>query len=645
MNLYLYTRVSKQQIQWRSGNTTGNLIDELKSGCSVVFEFDQSGIAFVATEDSKLFIQDLAQSLEQQSDRNSRKLAAPFNKMGAEDIAFAFDADNCNDLDRVIAIDALNLNLNITQLQSYLSERIVQNRFLNERYTVYAFGFDTLKFYAGEVAKEKRVCRFCGDKIADKRQDIAHAMPEAIGNKLLFCNEECYDCNHSLNTIEDNFSNFMAIRRALFHIKRKDNASVPTIIGQDFVIKPDANGCADIYLMEENLPENWRNEREIFTRLNMQYKTCDQSIYRAFVKMVIDLIPSELVTQFDETIEFITKSDQFIPDHLPIMRYAQLPDGVFYEQPQIEIFIKRNIHLNMPYCFAILRIYDLVYCYVVPFTKPDKGRYRRDNELVEFWSNIQTKPLLHWFDLDLNNWWQSAPWVEWTFDLNSPNVHVLPRTDHIFDKCNIYNEYGSNVEFPDVNTDNIRVKRVIKATFKDYCKHEACFSQAELTDTTVEVSPPTITIDLQNQQLILDMSLSAETAASKRKYFSSEIVVVVSSPDFQKHINIDWNAKSAINQIFIRVVIDKAIGEGERRVRNLMQYSQFKNIHPYKDFNGKNDQFVRNLRYHIFAPYGECLIPFVFFHEEMRASKRYFWLKKQHSSSWEKFYPHRKTPK
>jgi hypothetical protein len=361
--------------------------------------------------------------------------------------------------------------------------------------------------------------------------------------------------------------------------------------------------------------------------------------------MVLDLVPSELINQFPETIDFVTKPGHFIPDHLPIIRYAQLPDDVFYEQPQIEIFIKRNFNLDMPYCFAILRIYDLVYCYIVPFTKPDKGKYRRDEELVTFWTHIQTKPMLHWFDLDFNYWWQSAPWVEWTFDLRSPNVHVLPHTDNIFDKCNVDNEYGNDVGFPEVNSDNIRIVIVKKATFKDRCKNKVRVSLDELRDMTIQFTSPIITIDLQNQQLILIMSVSAGTATNKQKYFSTEIGVVLSATDFQEHIDVDWNDSMAINQVFIRAVIDKAIAEGERCVRNLMQYSQFKNIHPYKDFNGKNDQFVRKLQYHIFAPCGECLFPFEFFHEKIHPSKRYFLMKDSHSNKWNKIYPHRNAPK
>ena len=44
---------------------------------------------------------------------------------------------------------------------------------------------------------------------------IAHAIQDALGNKLLFCYEECDTCNHDLAMVEDQFRILMDFRHLL----------------------------------------------------------------------------------------------------------------------------------------------------------------------------------------------------------------------------------------------------------------------------------------------------------------------------------------------------------------------------------------------------------------------------------------------
>ena len=47
------------------------------------------------------------------------------------------------------------------------------------------------------------VCRFCGNDDRQKFQTRAHTFPEALGNKWVFSDDECDDCNARFSVYED----------------------------------------------------------------------------------------------------------------------------------------------------------------------------------------------------------------------------------------------------------------------------------------------------------------------------------------------------------------------------------------------------------------------------------------------------------
>lgn len=79
-----------------------------------------------------------------------------------------------------------------------------------------SFGYDGLEEWIGEPDENKRICRFCGKSVPRVSfKKIAHAIQDALGNKLLFCYEECDTCNHDLAMVEDQFCILMDFRHLL----------------------------------------------------------------------------------------------------------------------------------------------------------------------------------------------------------------------------------------------------------------------------------------------------------------------------------------------------------------------------------------------------------------------------------------------
>lgn len=71
--------------------------------------------------------------------------------------------------------------------------------------------------------RSERVCRFCGLSYPRvKFKSDAHLLSEMIGNKDLFADFECSDCNHRLSKYENDLANFLGVSRTILGVKTKD---------------------------------------------------------------------------------------------------------------------------------------------------------------------------------------------------------------------------------------------------------------------------------------------------------------------------------------------------------------------------------------------------------------------------------------
>ncbi len=82
-------------------------------------------------------------------------------------------------------------------------------------YDVLSFG--DKEIYTGPYDLRKCICRFCNKKYPEARfkKKNAHAIPDALGNKLVFCNDECVKCNDDLSPVDKELTEYLKLRRSL----------------------------------------------------------------------------------------------------------------------------------------------------------------------------------------------------------------------------------------------------------------------------------------------------------------------------------------------------------------------------------------------------------------------------------------------
>src|SRR3990167_5267131 len=59
------------------------------------------------------------------------------------------------------------------------------------------------KIYHGDKGR----CRFCGAENSLLFRQVAHLVPEALGNRWIFSNDECDNCNQKYSLYEDSLAN------------------------------------------------------------------------------------------------------------------------------------------------------------------------------------------------------------------------------------------------------------------------------------------------------------------------------------------------------------------------------------------------------------------------------------------------------
>ncbi len=618
MNLYLYSLENRCRISWASTSNDFDSFCHIIEQKQSLHQISKSLFLITANVETQNSITQYCFENEQQSKFNSRKIAAFVSRLMEGEYFFILNADEADDYERLAVVQALDsvddardrnhlINTLCGILRSYTDVR--------SKYDIYVYGIDSSSVYVGEPDKEKRICRFC-KKPQMNYKDVAHAIPEALGNTKLFCNEECDNCNHKLNAVEDNFIALMDVRRAIFKIKRKGTSEVPNIDGQNFVIRGDEKGNPTIYYMEEELPNDWQNTDLLPVRLNLKYKTTNENIYKALCKFVIDLLPSDYVNLFSETIDWICSEGRFIPDSLPSCYLAIRPNGVFYKQPQLYLYIKKDSTLDSPFCFALLNIYDVTYRFIVPFSSPDTGKYRTDESLVPFWSRFQTKPTLTWYKQDTSEWWSSAPWADFYIRKGAPFFVVKPSEDPIFANCRDtwnpeewhYNDF--NIEDLDIKIERLICK----------CRTKERISQERLRDTTVEFSKPLYSFYEDEQTLQLLFTLTAKTTDNKKQFLNIEIIATVALDKFLDQVKYEH---LSVNGDFTHAVWNKLIENSSRIVANKLKYTQFSRLNPLKDFTATNHRFMREILYVFYKIDGRCIrMPYNCAHEEMSESKR-----------------------
>jgi hypothetical protein len=251
-----------------------------------------------------------------------------------------------------------------------IDDELIEKTIYMIRYRNFAEKYQMLEFgdrevYTGPQNLKDCVCRFCGLKYPEVRfkKRNAHAIPDALGNKLVFCNDECQTCNGDLSAVEKELIEYLKFRRADSRIPNKKKKIIH-VTGHNF----DYDGPTGILKISKSAILD-EKEGKYFVKLEGAELISHLGIYRGLAKIAIDLIPWDLVGQFEATIRWI-KGD-FIPRNVPDVYFIYRKSAI--QQPRARVYLRKSdVQVSeYPKCIVALDLIDLTFVYIVPFSKYD----------------------------------------------------------------------------------------------------------------------------------------------------------------------------------------------------------------------------------------------------------------------------------
>lgn len=390
----------------------------------------------------------------------------PKKKVSNNAMFYVFNDTYATLADKMCALEVLKCDDVSNSWESIHNKSFEAWSILSHLYDIDAFGIDgkIKEHIGGNLPIKDRICRFCREP-SKKYKKIAHAIPEAIGNKILICDDECDDCNQDLEPIEKNFTLLMDFRRAMYRIARKNSNECATIYGKNYTIAPDDKGNPILYIKESEQAKGLRlPDGNVLFTFHHSESVVDQNIYRALVKMVIDVCSSNRLSYFQKTIDWIMNTNgEILKGALPSILFGILPEGNFYNNPVLYLFFRKNNDFSNPYCTAVLFITDVAYQFVVPFAEPNGNRFKYDDELVSSRNQLNKFFNIQWESQACFSWWKSTIWNQWDIDLSHTNIIFKPDNEAIFVRIPDHDrEYLRNLDkmifFPkDIEESNVQI--------------------------------------------------------------------------------------------------------------------------------------------------------------------------------------------
>lgn len=224
------------------------------------------------------------------------------------------------------------------------------------------------KTYLGE----KGVCRYCGKNNSEVNfKKLAHAIPELLGNKFLFSNDECDECNAYFDkNLENNLANFMGISRTISQIVGKKGIPNQKSMSGDRI--EAVNG--DLVIIQGHDANTYEQVSDNLARIESTPTTyIPINVYKCLVKIAISALPKCYLKTFRETIRWVRLNSEphGFDSRLLNLHVTMVPGINPFRKIWLQLYKRKGDKKVYPYIICILAFSNYMCRFILPFNKKD----------------------------------------------------------------------------------------------------------------------------------------------------------------------------------------------------------------------------------------------------------------------------------
>jgi len=246
---------------------------------------------------------------------------------------------------------------------------------IEERLSFYEENYEPIATYhldkGGKlyVGNDDKKCRFCGKSEPDVTfKNLAHAVPEFLGNKQLILRNECDSCNTFVsNNLENHLDKYTKPYRLAAQIKGKKK--VPSYKTKDkksrYEFSP-SEGAKIIDREDSEFATLDHENKSIETKFHLE-PHIPSAVFKCLVKIALSVIDDSELSNFNNAIAWL-----FETDHSKTICKPQILLNAFIPGPRpnrvVTVLVLRRKPGSeiLPYCHLVICFGNIAYQIVVP---------------------------------------------------------------------------------------------------------------------------------------------------------------------------------------------------------------------------------------------------------------------------------------
>lgn len=241
---------------------------------------------------------------------------------------------------------------------------------LNRQYEIIAnYDLDTKQ----SLGIKNRYCRFCGKSYPNVTfNNIAHAIPESLGNKSLFSHYECDNCNHYFGEVlENHLSKYMQPYRIVSQIFGKKSKIGYKSYDKTAKIEV-VHGRWNVEIEGENKAVKVIDEHTLEIEFTRQ-PYIPLLVYKAFVKIGITVVPESELINLSNTITWLRKTTPACEDGMANIFISRFYPGLnVFPTQKITVFKRKNDEVQVPLYQMVLAFSNYCFQFIIPCYEKDK---------------------------------------------------------------------------------------------------------------------------------------------------------------------------------------------------------------------------------------------------------------------------------